>query len=129
MSIAQYTESYRVGIELVDRQHEQLFEAVNELGRALSAGAGCEAVERHVAGLVRLAESHFKTERAILEPLGGPEFESHMTEHRMISNWLDWLHFQVRTGTLGVSDRHLEVLRTWVKVHVVETDIPTFGNV
>jgi hemerythrin-like metal-binding protein len=126
MAIAEWKEAYRVGIETVDRQHEGIFELVNELGRACTDGADRWTVEALVDRLVRFGAAHFETERALLAPRGGASFASHMTEHKMISNWLEWLQFQIREDVLESPERYLDVLRLWVEIHVVETDGPAF---
>ena len=49
MSVAtstfRWTESYRVNIAVLDRQHQQLFDTVNELDQALHTGEGKSVVE------------------------------------------------------------------------------------
>ena len=44
--VFRWTEAYSVNVEVLDQQHQELFEVVNELEQALRVGEGMVAIDR-----------------------------------------------------------------------------------
>ena len=61
-----WTEHFTVGDETIDRQHRRILDAINEIDRAVSAGADAERLTPLVAALRLAAEEHFRDENSTL---------------------------------------------------------------
>ena len=71
MSVAtstfRWTEAYRVNMAVLDQQHQQLMETVNELDQALRKGEGKAALDPVLDKLVEYALVHFAAEESLME--------------------------------------------------------------
>lgn len=65
--VFRWTEAYSVNVEVLDQQHQELFEVVNELEQALRVGEGMVAIDRILDKLVTYAGVHFAAEESLLE--------------------------------------------------------------
>ena|ERR1035437_11025770 len=63
-STFRWTECYRVNIALLDQQHQQMIDTVNELDQALRTGEGKSVVDAVLDKLVEYALVHFTAETA-----------------------------------------------------------------
>lgn len=81
MSTFHWTEAYSVNISLLDKQHQKLFDTVNELDQALRAGQGNAAVEPVLDKLVEYALVHFAAEESLMKRQDFPGLPTHRTQH------------------------------------------------
>jgi hemerythrin len=71
-----------VGIEELDREHQELLSRFNALIRACDEGKGREEALRMLEYLNSSMLEHFTTEEALLQRYGFPDLERHQREHR-----------------------------------------------
>src|SRR5947209_1947922 len=100
--VFRWSEMYSVNIAALDRQHQELFESINELEVALRAGEGDRSVEEVLAKLVNYAAAHFAAEESLMEQHGFPGFSSHRAQHEMFRNKLGDLLAKHRESKRGV---------------------------
>ena len=82
MARMEWKDAYSGGNELLDSQHKQLIELVNQL-------TGEAALPDVLEGLRRYADTHFQTEEGLLEAADYPDLEEHQKYHAAFRSWLD----------------------------------------
>lgn len=120
-----WTPDMSTGIEYVDKQHQELFERVNELLRAILRGDGKEELLRILSFLEEYVKIHFKTEENYMNNYNNPLYELHKREHLLFAERF----FEIKNRLLsnGVSSRVLletaRYLVDWLKDHTTRTDM------
>jgi hemerythrin len=82
MTYAEWDESLATGNELVDSQHKQLFELINELHDSILDGHALDAQEATLTRLMDYAETHFQAEEGLMASVGYPELTAQQEMHR-----------------------------------------------
>lgn len=76
-----WSEDLKLGVDLIDRQHRELFRRFEELQEACRQGQGrSRLVELH-AFLNDYVASHFAEEEALMRSVGYPQLEEHAAGH------------------------------------------------
>lgn len=126
MSVAtctfRWTESYRVNIAVLDQQHQQLFDAVNELDQALRKGEGKAALDPVLDKLVEYALVHFAAEESLMQEHEFPGLPTHRTQHEMFRQKIAAYLKEHTAGKPGVPVSLLLFMQGWLKQHVLKTD-------
>lgn len=117
-----WSTTYGVNIAALDRQHQALFDTINELNVALSAGDGNAAVEKILQKLLDYVSEHFSEEEALMVQHDFPGFSTHRAQHerfsRQVAQFLE--HFQ--QGRPGVPVSLMLFLQSWLKGHILGCD-------
>ncbi len=117
-----WNEMYSVHITALDRQHQRLFAAVNELDEALSSGQGSTVVEDVLKQLMDYTASHFAAEEKLMERYGFPGLADHRFKHEELTRKVMALHEEYKHGNIGVPLSLMLFLQTWLKEHILGTD-------
>ena len=73
--------SYNIGIDGVDKQHEELFELSNSFFK-LSEDGSVSEFKKYVYEFNKYMAVHFKDEESYMESIGYPELEAHRRLHQ-----------------------------------------------
>lgn len=121
-SDAVWNTRYSTGIQLIDEQHKELFAVVNELRRAVQAGADRAEIRTLISKLLKCSEEHFATEEAYMSRYGYPDLTQHVAEHismvtslRELSDKFDESH---HTMALMVPT----FMEGWLRHHISDGD-------
>jgi hemerythrin len=117
-----WTEAYSVNIALLDEQHQRLFDAVNELNRALRTGQGDAAVQPVLDKLFAYVLVHFAAEEALMQEHGYPALPTHRTQHEMFRQKITAYLEEHKAAKPGVPVSLLLFMQNWLKQHVMKTD-------
>ena len=122
MTFFQWSDDYSVGVEKLDDQHKQIFEAINELYIGILALQTPDAAEHAINELLKHAEQHFADEEEHMESIRFPDLEAHKLEHQEFRDKV------VDLIAASASDREfsVELLRfskKWLEDHMLETDM------
>ena len=120
--VFRWTEAYSVNVEVLDQQHQELFEVVNELEQALRVGEGMVAIDRILDKLVTYAGVHFAAEESLLERHKFPGLPIHRIQHDMFRKMVLTYIEKHRAAKSGVAVEVLLFLQNWLKQHVQKTD-------
>lgn len=121
-STFKWTDRYSVNIKGLDTQHRGLFEIINRLNQALSAGHGAEAMNDVLQKLVLYTQSHFSAEEALMQKHGFPGFEVHRAEHESFIRAVEKHVTEFKEGKAGAPVSLLFFLQAWLKHHILKTD-------
>ena len=117
MALMVWKDAYSVGNALLDSQHKQLIDLVNEL----NGDAELAAV---LAGLQRYGDVHFRAEESLLEAVGYPDLEQHRKYHQAFRDWLEGVVEAHRSGgdaAVARQDIH-NYLCVWLANHLLVYD-------
>jgi hemerythrin len=120
--VFRWTDAYRVNIAVLDQQHQELFDVVNGLERALRVGEGNAAIDQILDRLMTYAGLHFAAEESLMERHEFPGLSTHRIQHEMFRNKMMAFLEKHRAAKPGVSVELLLFLQTWLKTHVLKTD-------
>ena len=126
MSVAtgtfRWTEALSVNIAVLDQQHKQLIETVNELDQALRKGEGKAALDSVLDKLVECALVHFAAEESLMQEHDFPGFSTHRTLHEEFRKRLAEYLGAHKAGKPGVPVSLLFFMQEWMKEHLSKTD-------
>lgn len=75
-----WSDKYLIGVDIIDKQHQRLFEYFDEIEEAIGR-QDREKVTEVCAGVVEYAISHNVFEESLLREIGYPEVEQHHSAH------------------------------------------------
>lgn len=117
-----WTEAYSVNVAALDRQHQKLFETVNELNRALRSGAGNDALDPILDQLMEYATVHFAAEESLMEQYEFPGLSTHRAQHEMFRQQIAVFLAEHTAAKPGVPVSLMFFMQDWLKRHLLQTD-------
>lgn len=76
----EWKDSYRIGDEAIDRQHQELFELAN----AMFVASDQAALRLCAIKLYQYVRTHFADEEALMKKVGFPGYQAHVQSHNRI---------------------------------------------
>ncbi|WP_460165020.1 bacteriohemerythrin [Thermostilla marina] len=120
----QWSDDYLLGIETIDSQHKQFFDAAQRLHDAMVNVEGEDVVEKAVDFLRSYAQTHFQTEEALMERHGYPRLEEHKRLHAAFFDAMTELVEDLEKfgPNQHLAEQALEISRDWLLEHILEED-------
>jgi hemerythrin-like metal-binding protein len=117
MALMAWKDAYSVGNALLDSQHKQLIELVNDVNGDADLG---EVLD----GLRRYGDAHFRAEESLLEAARYPDLEQHRKHHEAFRAWLAEVIAARRSGgDAAVARRDVHhYLSIWLANHLLVAD-------
>ena len=114
--------AYLVGVEVLDRQHKEIVEQINQIHARLAdptpKGIRLEILTR----LAHLAQTHFATEEQILRVHAFPAYLRHKAVHEGFTHHLQDFRGKVASGERGLTPEYVELVKLWLVDHFTEWD-------
>lgn len=117
-----WTERYCVNIAVLDRQHQALFDTVNELKEALTSGHGRMVIDEVLKKLVDHALTHFAAEESLMTEHAFPGLETHRAEHKRFARNIEKFLKDYKAGKTGVPVDLMLFLQSWLQEDLLKTD-------
>jgi len=117
-----WTEAYRVNVAEFDRQHQDLFDAINELDQALRTGEGDAVLDPLLDKLMNYALEHFAAEESLMTKHKFPGLQEHREQHELFRHKMAAFLASRKAHKAGVPVSLLFFLRDWLKNHLLKTD-------
>jgi hemerythrin len=117
-----WTERYSVNIAVLDRQHQALFDTVNELKEALASGHGSVVVDGVLKKLFDYTWEHFAAEELLMTEHAFPALETHRAEHKRFARSIEKFQEDCKAGKTGVPVELMLFMQSWLQEHLLETD-------
>lgn len=126
MAFMTWSDDFATGIDIVDRQHHQLFDMINSAAPLLLDDAPARQAERQdlFNGLLAYTGEHFRTEEELMRAQGvDPRvFEHHCQTHaRLVREVLGWQKL-LTSGDPLAGHQLLGFLAGWLLFHVLGED-------
>jgi len=122
MAIAIWSSRFETGIELIDTQHKELFEAVNKLADSFRAGLAWVQVKESMEFLEQYTFEHFQTEERFMREMDYPGLASHQTEHANLMAKVRDLKLRLANGEPVTMDVTIFFV-DWLKQHINDVDM------
>ena len=113
----EWLDSYRLGHDEIDAQHQMLFELVNRL----LAATGKASLTEAVANLVQYTREHFTHEETIMLAIGYPHIVAHVKQHQTLLSKLNNVAELIANYTLDVAN-FKSFLSAWMLNHMETLD-------
>jgi hemerythrin len=117
-----WNNSYRIGIEKIDEQHQGFFTHFNELEQALEAENTEEAVTKTLDALFVYVQMHFDEEERLMLEQQYPALEEHVAVHVAFVKEV-WLMLQVRNDQRRFVIELLQMMKDWLVTHITSLDM------
>jgi hemerythrin len=117
-----WKETYSVQIGIVDMQHKNLVNIVNELHQAMVAGQGKQELGKILSGLIKYTQIHLKTEENIMELHRYPEYIHHKREHEQLTQTVLDFQSKFQNNEVGLTIDVMDFLKTWLSNHILGSD-------
>ena len=118
-----WNSNLEINHDLIDAQHKELVDTINDLFRALVSKSGHTEVERAFQVMMNYTRTHLADEEALMEAKGFPELEKHTKQHRGLMTRLDDIYAKYRGGDVKAGDELLNFLANWWTSHIATSDM------
>jgi len=122
MAFVSWSPSYSVKVEKCDADHKKLFEILNKLHEAMSAGKGNGVMAKVVKELSDYTKFHFGAEEKMLEQTHYPQLAEHLAQHKIYVKKVEQFQKDVERGMIGKSVEVLNFLTDWLTSHIKKVD-------
>ena len=118
---------YLLGLELMDTQHQYLFELM-EKAQVLLKDENIlykyDELFKILKGLEDYTKKHFKDEIALMESLNYPRLHLHIVAHQGFIDKLNSFEIDAEKISLGTQDQIIfdlmEYLKEWLQIHILD---------
>ncbi|WLT30065.1 bacteriohemerythrin [Geothrix sp. PMB-07] len=122
MPMALWSHQFETGIELIDAQHQMLFDSLNQLDAAVLDGSSARKVEEGLAVIARQSIRHFQSEETFMKELEYPARIRHSEEHHQLILQVRTIQYLQAKGE-PVTAEVTEFLTDWFDHHIKEADM------
>jgi hemerythrin len=123
MALITWQDSYNVGVDMIDADHQLLVSLINQLDDAMTSGAGTDTVGSVLNVLVEYTETHFGREELLMEKGSYPDLGPHKKEHAKLTAKVRAIVDRFNGGdTESLDTEVMEFLRTWLTGHILGVD-------
>jgi len=122
VAFIEWKPSYSVNVPIFDRQHQKLFELINQLHEAMAKGRAKDHLAPIVNELSNYTKTHFREEEEALARAGYTKLPAHKLMHREFEARVDGFGKDVREGKLGLSIEVMSFLNDWLAAHIMKVD-------
>ncbi len=123
MALFTWSNEYSVEVQSIDKQHQKLFDIVNELHDAMKAGKGSQLTPEIVKRLAEYAWEHFAHEEDMMKRANYPDFSNHKAEHDKLKGEVARMASGIRGGNAILTMHLQEFLCNWLQSHILQRDM------
>ena len=113
---------YRIGVEVIDRQHQKLFDIGHRFYAAWRQHAPRAGLRRIFEELLEYTAYHFAEEERLMQQIGYPALPQHRANHEELVELVNYHRQQLADGAPSSGRQALEFVRTWLRAHVLDAD-------
>ncbi len=117
-----WSDSYSIGCERVDAQHQELCHLVDELESNIGSETSGKTLAEALKFVVNYTRHHFNDEEKLMKVVAYPRLEEHKKLHNDLIHQVTEILLQLRDGKKLEPVELLKFLTDWVKNHIIEED-------
>jgi hemerythrin-like metal-binding protein len=124
--IVRWRSQLETGLEAIDQQHRELFEALARLAGGLEARAPREQLDEGLAFVARHLIKHCQTEETLMKEAEFPGRTAHASQHQdLVLRVRDLQYRRAKGQELGLET--LARVGEWLDHHICESDLAMAG--
>jgi len=115
-----------LGDQLIDQQHEQLFDSLQRIKALYDHQLSDEKVIDQLTRLNELIYQHFIAEEALMKQVNMPveQIMLHQSEHLRILEELAQIHLNIMYGRQHQVSEVIDQVIAWISAHTLDFDLP-----
>jgi hemerythrin-like metal-binding protein len=117
MTLLEWRDDFRIGIEEVDHEHRELIEQINALHAEFRGDGSAERVEGFLGEILAGVSAHFALEEKVMRARGYDEFAGHKADHERLLDELRDLMDEQAAGAVLDEDAFAARLGEWFSAH------------
>jgi hemerythrin len=125
MPLIEWDDSYRVGFEEIDAQHQRWVQMINNLDNALSRG-DLDQLKRvkheSLDSMIDYARFHFTFEEQFMAKMRYPALEAHKAAHAQLIKTLLQIQADIRRGYQPLNTQLMSIMMHWLTEHILNVD-------
>ena len=120
----EWDDSFSVGINLIDEQHQMLIERTNAIAEAVEMKRGLEKILQTLSFMIEYTEFHFSAEEKVMIENGYPKVAEHQMLHEDFKTRLNQMvdDFEEEGATSELSEEITSYLTNWLVNHIKGID-------
>lgn len=123
MAEYKWDESFSVGVDSIDLQHQKLFKIVNELNQAMLAGNARNIVDGIVTELKNYTIEHFSKEEGLMAQANYSDLTNHKKLHQDFIAKVSDMQQKISEGKmLTLSIEVMDFISGWLINHIKGVD-------
>ncbi|MDH5509996.1 MAG: bacteriohemerythrin [Nitrospinota bacterium] len=120
--LAEWNDSFSVGIAKIDDQHKILFQLINRLSDGIHEQRSRAVLGEAIEDTIQYTLEHFATEEDLMREHGFPDIQKHQDEHNAMTAKLAGYKERYERGEADFSMDLLMELIDWLHSHMGDTD-------
>jgi hemerythrin len=126
MALIEWNDSLKLGVAVVDQQHERLIGILNRLHEATAEGRAAQIISEIIDELIIYTATHFSMEEKYFAQFEYEDAEEHQEEHAAliarVNAFANEYENSAPGSRAGLARQLLEFLGIWWRYHMLETD-------
>lgn len=120
--IIQFDDSIRLGVPVIDQQHEKLVGMVNDVFRAMKSGGDHDTIGHILDQILDYTYTHFTSEEKLMQDAGFADIEAHKELHQeLLASAKDYRQ-QFEDGEKVTARDIFYFLKSWLVNHIQGID-------
>lgn len=121
ISYIKWEPNYSVHVDILDEQHQKLFDIVNDLIDETEMGAS--RLLPVIRDLIDYLSVHFHQEHMIMMESEYPDFLKHSQEHRRFTEKVEEFLGSYKKGDADLGLKMIVFMKEWIFIHTTRLDI------
>ena len=121
----QWDDRFETGIEIIDKQHQELFKRIDNLALAVYEGKGKSELNKIVDYLETYINDHFALEERLMYINDFPQYVEHLKKHQEFTIFFERIadEMEVKGTDTYLAIRVEKEVRDWWQTHVLKADM------
>ena len=120
--LMRWLDLYSIGVEKVDRQHENLTDLLNCLNEAWRGGKPQEVLLFRLDQFLDAVGAHFRDEELLMAEHKYPDLDLHKAEHDFLLEQVMQFRTQFAASEAELTESMLDFFRDWLRDHILISD-------
>jgi hemerythrin len=124
MAFFPWSDDYLVHVRVIDNDHKDLVQIVNNLHDSIKAGSSRAEIGRIIASLATYVSEHFEREEGLMEEYDYPGLTGHKRMHRRLARTVHAIRKLFGEDPRQIDPaKLLNFLKEWLVHHILEEDV------
>ena len=122
MSYIQWDDTFSVGVELIDGQHQILFKIINRFYDATERKENQTALSKLFNDVLDYTAMHFNIEETMMKQCAYPDIAKHHEIHQRLIERATEIQQDIDRGVAGAPHTAMKFLKDWLEQHIKGND-------